>query len=364
MDENTPLLGKGAVSNRHRPLIRSSTTFEGQTSLLENDAFPNLDERHEDLSRSKTFQQEAEVAVPLEEIVEALCSAWQRNRTLKAEITLGFFTTRELYAMHLAWVNVTRGRHCHFEGHIIAEALAVAIATVIFPKFPFPLWHLSFISWNLAFHADKNLLAVNLLREWKRITEGDKSFDAENFTILDDSDHLLLDESEENLGFWKRQTRSYGAIRSFIHQPRFQIPLHTLLIIWPVSIEIIATKFMDCPISYHILYLLMILGGIGCLAIFIRLALILFTKHAEDPDDLFWGWTTLRLIEFSFFIVFIIQAFHFFDTHPPPEEGPDECSRNFYDAALKANWVSIVLVSAYLLLYIKSICLNEFRASH
>ncbi|GBM41931.1 hypothetical protein AVEN_142907-2 [Araneus ventricosus] len=373
MDETTTLLDDSPTANRHRPLVKLAATYRQtprvesgatsseQASRFEYGAISNLKARCEDHSPPINFQQATDDEVPLEEVVQALCSAWQRKAKPKAEITLDFFTTQELYEMHLAWRKVTSGKHCNAEAHRIAEALADKMATAMTPKSPFPSEHLSFISWNLAFHADKNLLAVNLLREWKRITEGD---DHDNFAVLDDSDYQPLVESERVLGFWQRQAQLCDAIRPLILHFRFQILLHSLLISWPISILIVATKYMECTISHRLLYLLMILGGIGCLAVAIRVMLILLTRRSRDSEALSWGWTGLRLIEFDFLIVFIIQAYHFFDTTPPSEPEPDQCAGDFYGASLRMNWVSIVLLSAYLLVYFEKICLNWFQASH
>ncbi|GBM41941.1 hypothetical protein AVEN_142914-1 [Araneus ventricosus] len=357
-NEQTPLHGSDTTSNEQRPLDGSCVTSNRQTPTFGQSTSSNSDTRPPIVSCPRIFERETN-EVSLEEVVQALCSAWQRNRKPKPEVTLDFFNTKELYAMHLAWKNVTRGRHCSSQAHIIAEAVASAMTREVLH-----VPHRNEINMNsnllIDFTTDKSLLAVNLLREWERITDG-VGFPVRYIeTIFEDSDEQPLAVSE----FWLRQVELYDKVHDFILNPRLQIFLHTCLIIWPISILIVGSKYMECPISHHLSHLLIILGCIGCLAILVRLALMYLTSKAQYPYDWFWEWIGLRLIEFTFLIVFIVQAFHFFDTDPTTEPDPNQCVQNFYNAALVINYVSIALVSAYVIAYSVIFCLNQFDVWH
>ncbi|KAF8772999.1 hypothetical protein HNY73_015701 [Argiope bruennichi] len=350
-NERTPLLENGVASNGHRQLIRTHATFnqqippQGSGVIFSEQALPTRQGAVSNFNTSQVnfpppgnFDLEPN-EVSLEEVVQALFSAWRGIRRFK-DVTLNFFSTRELYAMHLAWNNVTRGRHCYSENYRIAEAVAAAIASERDPEPPSDDESL-LNSWNLSFYAEKDLIAVNLLREWERITEGVGFPSRHVQPIFEDSEEQPPGVSES----WLRQVELYIKIHDFILNSRLQIFLHSLLIIWPLSILIIGYKYLDCPTSYHLSYLLMILGVIGCLATFIRLALIHVTS--QDPDQWVLEWIGFRIVEFTFLIVFIIQAFHVFETDSATEPDPNRCVVDFYSTALRINYVSIAFLSAY-----------------
>ncbi|GBM41933.1 hypothetical protein AVEN_142908-1 [Araneus ventricosus] len=306
----------------------------------------------------RTFQRKTN-EVSLEEVVQALCSAWQRNRKPKPEVTLDFFTTKDIYAMHLAWKNVTRGRRCSSRAHKIAEAVAAAIARELLPAPECDENDIS-IDFHIEFTTKKSLLAASLLRDWEMIDEGDGFPVRYIETIFEDSDEQPLAVSE----FWLRQVELYDKVHDFILNPRLQILLHTLLFIWPISILIIGSKYIECPMGHHLSRLFFILGCVGCSAILFRLMLMNLTAKARYPIFWLWEWNSLKLIEFTFLVVFIVQAFHFFDTDPTTEPDPNQCVQNFYNAALVINYVSIALVSAYVIVYSVIFCLNQFDVWH
>ncbi|CAL1266748.1 unnamed protein product [Larinioides sclopetarius] len=379
-NERTPLLGDGTATNKHRKLHRISAISseqtpidgnhkafneqappEGNHSIKPEESLPfgegtSSNSDTNPLVPCPTTVERETNEVPLEEIVQAMCSAWQRNRGRRREVELNFFTTKELYALHLAWKNVTRGRHCSSQPHIIAEALAAAIEDVLQPRRDEDE---RYIYVHIGKTMEKGILTVNLLREWERITKGFRFPGRYIETIFVDSDVQPLAVSE----FGLRQVELYDKFRGFIQNARLQIILHTLLIIWPVSILIVGSKYMDCLVSQCLSYLLIILGCVGCSAILIRLALMYLTSRAQYPYDWFWEWIVLRVIEFTFFIVFIVEAIYFFN-FPITELDPNHCVKTFYSAALVVNCVSIALVSAYVLIYSIKICAYQFDFWH
>ncbi|CAL1266747.1 unnamed protein product [Larinioides sclopetarius] len=270
-DEQAPLDGNGTISNEQTPLDANHNVFNKPVPLDANhnefneqmplDGYHNVfHERtpldgngaifNEGSSDSDTNSQiipcprtseRRTNEVSLEEVVQAMYLAWLRNRQPKREVTLNFFTTKELYALHLGWKNGTRGRSCSSQPHKVAEALATTIAKELLPIPKCDENDLS-IHFHIEFTTTKNLLVANLLDEWTLIRDGDW-FPARYIeTMFEDSDEQPPAVSE----FWLGQVELYDKTRDFFLNPKLQIVLHIILFIWPLSILVIeAVHFID-----------------------------------------------------------------------------------------------------------------------
>ncbi|CAL1266753.1 unnamed protein product [Larinioides sclopetarius] len=133
----------------------------------------------------------------------------------------------------------------------------------------------------------------------------------------------------------------------------FQVPIHTLLLSWPISIGVMGGLYMtQCPMSHLMPYMMMALGVVGTVALLMRLSFVIYEKFSDNEISSIWPWIVLKVIEFTFLDFLIIQLFYFFSETPSFVPGtPKYCNETFYSFVHWINYVSLALVFAWIFVY-------------
>ncbi|XP_055950337.1 uncharacterized protein LOC129984477 isoform X2 [Argiope bruennichi] len=133
----------------------------------------------------------------------------------------------------------------------------------------------------------------------------------------------------------------------------FQFPIHTMLLAWPLSIGIMGgIYFAECPMSHLMPYMMMAMGAVGTIALLARLSFVTYEKCSKEEINAVWPWTVLKVMEFAFLDLLIIQLYYFFSNTPSFDSGsPKYCNETFYTFVRWINYVSMALVSAWMFVY-------------
>lgn len=370
-NERTPLLGDFSIDipNNDQTSVDGNNTLKQKAPLDGNCTTSNEQTPHIGQDSIKSSGETNEVS--LEEIVQAMCSAWRQYRQpkdcakdyrrSKETSHYSVFTVKELYAMRLAWQNLIRDKKCSIPPHIAAEAVATAITKELLPVPECDGNDLD-ADFQMQFATKKNIIATDILEAWFSFLDDDINDVLYLFPIryIETMFQDHIEEPPVGFTFWPRVVELYDKVHDFFMEPKLQLILHNLLFIWPISFLILGTKYLDCPMGHHLSILMLLVGCLGGFATLFRLALM-YLYQGHSLLDYFWKWKCLTWIELTFLVVFFIQAFHFFYIDPTTEPDPKQCVQDFYNAALVINYVTIPLACVYVFAYSIITCSNVFN---
>ncbi|GIY67880.1 uncharacterized protein CEXT_6131 [Caerostris extrusa] len=132
-----------------------------------------------------------------------------------------------------------------------------------------------------------------------------------------------------------------------------QLPLHLLLLAWPVSIAFMGSEYMErCPTDKALPFSMVVAGAWGTLALLVRLVLVFHTKFSSNESLQTWLRNGTRCLEIGFLVALISQFYYYF-TLTPSFDPKDEnfCNETFYSFTKWIHDLTIVLVCVWIAVY-------------
>ncbi|GBN76625.1 hypothetical protein AVEN_1682-1 [Araneus ventricosus] len=307
-----------------------------------------------------------EAQADIDNIVRTLFSAWLQfppRRSREPErAKFEFLGPRALHAISTAWRRIKAERDVLPEPEVIVQGLAESMVDYIYPrnlKVP-----------EVVEDAIKEAFTIHVTKVvkdgWQQILDGIEE-DARKKRERRRRMRERLRRSQE-VAEVLRFYAPFARINNSVHWDCrllclflceccsifiFQVPIHTLLLGWPISIGVMGGLYMtQCPMSHLMPYVMMALGAVGTVALLMRLSFVIYKKFSENEISSMWPWIVLKLIEFTFLDILIIQLFYFFSETPTFIPGsPKYCNETFYSFVHWINYVSIALVSVWMFVY-------------
>ncbi|GIY31205.1 uncharacterized protein CDAR_80851 [Caerostris darwini] len=132
-----------------------------------------------------------------------------------------------------------------------------------------------------------------------------------------------------------------------------QLPLHLLLLAWPVSIAFMGSEYMErCPMDKALPFSMVVAGVWGTLALLVRLVWVFHTKFSSNETLQYWLRNGTRCLEIGFLVALISQFYYYF-TLTPSFDPKDEnfCNETFYSFTKWIHDLTIVLVCIWIAVY-------------